>query len=75
MTEGPPGIRVHLDEVLADRGMTLAELSRRTGITTVNLGRLKNGHVKGAFWSTLGSICEVLGCQPGDLLSYKPIAP
>lgn len=65
-------IRIHLDTLLQDRGMTLAELSRRTGISTVNLGKLKNGRAKGVFWSTLLPVCRALGCQPGDLISFEP---
>ncbi|PRY01446.1 helix-turn-helix domain-containing protein [Allonocardiopsis opalescens] len=64
-------IEVHLDEVLAARGMTLTELSHRVRVTVVNLSLLKNGHVKAIRFSTLVKLCEVLECQPGDLLSYR----
>ena len=76
--EGPDGqgeraaIRLHLDELLAQRGMTLTELSARVGITIVNLSILKNGRARAIRFSTLARLCEALGCQPGDLLSYQP---
>jgi putative transcriptional regulator len=64
-------IGVQLDKLLADRGMTLTELSERVGITVVNLSILKNGHAKAIRFSTLSALCDVLGCQPGDLLRYE----
>ena len=64
--------RILLDEMLQSREMTLAELSRRTGISTVNLGKLKNGRAKGVFWSTLLPVCDALGCRPGELIDYEP---
>jgi putative transcriptional regulator len=60
---------VHLDRLLAERGMTLTELAERVGITVVNLSVLKNGRAKAVRFSTLTAICDVLGCQPGDVLS------
>ncbi|HEV2372584.1 MAG TPA: helix-turn-helix transcriptional regulator [Streptosporangiaceae bacterium] len=63
-------IQVRLDSLLSDRGMTLTELSDRVGVTVVNLSVLKNGHARAIRFSTLASICEALGCQPGDLLHY-----
>ncbi|WP_369212643.1 helix-turn-helix domain-containing protein [Streptomyces flavofungini] len=66
------GIRIHLDQLLAERGMTLTELSARVGITVVNLSVLKNGRAKAIRFSTLSRICEVLQCQPGDLISHDP---
>ncbi|MFI6923763.1 helix-turn-helix domain-containing protein [Nonomuraea spiralis] len=63
-------IRVRLDELLAQRGMTLTELSQKVEITVVNLSILKNGHAKAIRFSTLTRLCEALGCQPGDLLTY-----
>jgi putative transcriptional regulator len=65
-------IAVRLDGMLADRGMTLTELAERVGITIVNLSILKNGRARAIRFTTLASLCEVLGCQPGDLLSYLP---
>jgi putative transcriptional regulator len=63
-------IDVHLDRVLADRGMTLTELAERAGVTVVNLSVLKNGRARAVRFSTLSAICEVLDCQPGDLLAF-----
>ena len=63
-------IAIHLDKLLADRGMTLTELSERVGISIVNLSILKNGHARAIRFSTLTRLCQALGCQPGDLLSY-----
>ncbi len=65
------GIEVHLDELLASRGMTLTELARRIGITNVNLSILKNGRARAVRFSTLGALCEILDCQPGDLLRRR----
>jgi putative transcriptional regulator len=64
-------IVIRLDEVLAERGMTLTELSERVGITVVNLSVLKNGRARAVRFSTLAGLCAVLGCQPGDLLRYE----
>ncbi|GAA1963209.1 helix-turn-helix transcriptional regulator [Amycolatopsis minnesotensis] len=65
-------IAVHLDELLAARGMTLTELADRVGVTVVNLSVLKNGRAKAIRFSTLSKLCDVLGCQPGDLLGHLP---
>ncbi|MEU8364265.1 helix-turn-helix transcriptional regulator [Nonomuraea sp. NPDC048882] len=66
-----PTIRVRLDELLKERGMTLTELSNRVQITVVNLSILKNGHAKAIRFSTLMRLCDALDCQPGDLLQYE----
>ena len=63
-------IVIRLDKLLADRGMTLTELSDRVGVSVVNLSILKNGHARAIRFSTLTRLCEALDCQPGDLLSY-----
>ncbi len=63
-------IIVRLDKMMADRKMSLNELSERIGLTTVNLSLLKNGKVKGIRFNTLESICSVLECQPGDILEF-----
>ncbi|MFK0117121.1 helix-turn-helix domain-containing protein [Streptomyces sp. NPDC090994] len=68
-------IEVHLDRLLAERGMTLTELAQRVGVTNVNLSVLKNGRAKAIRFTTLTRICAVLRCQPGDLLSYRPAPP
>ncbi|MEV1053652.1 helix-turn-helix transcriptional regulator [Streptomyces sp. NPDC049887] len=64
-------IHVHLDRLLAERGMTLTELAAAVGVTNVNLSILKNGRAKAIRFTTLTSICHALDCQPGDLLSYR----
>lgn len=64
-------IEVHLHELLAERGMTLATLSERVGVTIVNLSVLKNGHARAIRFSTLAKLCGALDCQPGDLLSWR----
>jgi putative transcriptional regulator len=63
-------IVIHLDKLLADRGMTLTQLSERVGISVVNLSILKNGHARAIRFSTLTRLCQALDCQPGDLLSH-----
>ncbi|MFD0899397.1 helix-turn-helix domain-containing protein [Actinomadura sediminis] len=63
-------IKVHLDALLKDREMTLAQLAERVGVTVVNLSVLKNDRAKAIRFSTLTAICRELGCQPGDLLSF-----
>lgn len=64
-------IIVNLDVMLARRKMSLTELSERVGITMSNLSILKKGKAKAVRFSTLQAICEVLECQPGDILEYK----
>ncbi len=68
-------IHVRLDELLAERGMTLTELSAQVDVTIVNLSVLKNGRARAIRFSTMARLCEVLQCQPGDLLSYQPRVP
>lgn len=63
-------IVIHLDKLLADRGMTLTELSEQVGVSIVNLSILKNGHARAIRFSTLTRICQALHCQPGDLITY-----
>ena len=65
------GIIIRLDRVLADRKMSLNELSEKVDVSVVNLSKLKNGHVKAIRFSTLEAICENLDCQPGDILEYE----
>lgn len=64
-------IVVNLDRVLADRNMTLTELSERVGITLANLSILKTGKARAVRFSTLEAICDVLDCQPGDVLEFR----
>jgi putative transcriptional regulator len=68
---GEPAIRVHLDEILSQHGMTLTELAARVDITIVNLSILKNGRARAIRFSTMARLCEALHCQPGDLLSCQ----
>ncbi len=63
-------IIVNLDVVLAKRKMSLTELSEKVGVTMSNLSILKTGKAKAIRFSTLEAICEVLDCQPGDILEY-----
>ncbi|MGW6877749.1 helix-turn-helix domain-containing protein [Streptomyces xanthophaeus] len=65
-------IHVELGHLLTKRGMTLTELAAQVGVTQANLSTLKNGRAKAIRFSTLTSICKVLQCQPGDLLTYRP---
>ena len=67
-------IVVKLDDMLHARRMTLTELADRIGITLANLSILKTGKARAVRFSTLEAICEVLQCQPGDLLEYAPSA-
>ena len=64
-------IILRLDRVMADRKMSLNELSERVGVANVNLSKLKNGHVSAIRFSTLEAICDVLDCQPGDILEFQ----
>jgi putative transcriptional regulator len=65
-------IAVKLDELLYDRRMTLTELAEKIDITLANLSILKTGKARAIRFSTLEAICEVLRCQPGDLLEFVP---
>lgn len=65
-------IIIRLDRVLADRKMTLSTLSKEVGITLANLSKLKTGKASAIRLETLNKICQVLDCQPGDLLEYTP---
>lgn len=64
-------IILRLDRVMADRKMSLNELSEKVGVANVNLSKLKNGRVSAIRFSTLEAICDVLDCQPGDILEYR----
>jgi len=65
-------IEINLDVMMARRKISLKELSERVGITEANLSILKNNKAKAIRFSTLEALCEVLECQPADLLTYKP---
>jgi len=64
-------IVVHLDVMLAKRKMRSRELAELVGITEQNISLLKSGKVRGVRFDTLELICQVLQCQPGDLLEYR----
>ena len=63
-------IEINLDVMMAKRKISLKELSERVGITEANLSILKNNKAKAIRFSTLEALCEVLECQPGDLMVY-----
>lgn len=65
-------IVVDIDVMLARRKMSVGELSQQVGITPANLAVLKNGRAKAVRFTTLAALCEVLACQPGDLLRFEP---
>jgi putative transcriptional regulator len=65
-------IAVDIDVMLARRKMSVGELAERVGITPANLAVLKNGRAKAVRFATLAALCEVLECQPGDLLRWEP---
>lgn len=65
-------IIVNLDVELAKNKMKLSELAEKVGITVQNLSLLKTGKAKGVRFNTLNKICEHLGCQPGDILEFRP---
>ena len=64
-------IILRLDRMMADRKMSLNELSEKVGIANVNLSKIKTGKVSAVRFSTLEAICDVLDCQPGDILEYQ----
>ena len=64
----PHRVVCRLDELLADRGLTLVQLAAATGVTVANLSVLKNDRARAVRFSTLTAVCDALGCQPGDLL-------
>lgn len=65
-------IIVNLDVMMAKRKMSLTELSGKVGITMANLSILKKGKAKAIRFSTMEAICEILDCQPGDILEFVP---
>lgn len=64
-------IILRLDRVMADRKISLNDLAAQVGIANVNLSKIKTGKISAIRFSTLEAICEVLDCQPGDILEYK----
>ena len=63
-------IILRLDRIMADRKVSLTELSERVGISMANLSNLKTGKVRAIRFSTLDAICRELHCQPGAILEY-----
>lgn len=66
-------IILRLDRMMADRKISLNELAQKVGIANVNLSNIKTGKVSAIRFSTLDAICDVLDCQPGDLLEFQRI--
>jgi putative transcriptional regulator len=64
-------IILRLDRVMADRKISLNELSERVGVANVNLSRIKTGKITAVRFSTLNAICDALDCQPGDILEFR----
>lgn len=64
-------IILRLDRVMADRKISLNQLAEKVGISNVNLSNLKTGKVRAVRFSTLNAICDVLDCQPGDILEFQ----
>ena len=64
-------IVLRLDRMMVERKISLNELAERVGISNVNLSKIKNNKVNAMRFSTLTAICEVLDCQPGDILEYS----
>lgn len=65
-------IILRLDRVMADRKVSLNELSEKVGVSNVNLSKIKTGKISAVRFSTLDAICKALDCQPGDILEYEP---
>lgn len=65
-------IILRLDRVMADRKISLNELSEQVGVANVNLSKIKTGKVSAIRFSTLDAICRTLNCQPGDIIEYVP---
>jgi len=65
------GIILRMDRVMADRKMSLNDLSEKVGVSNVNLSKIKTGKISAIRFSTLEAICDVLDCQPGDILEYQ----
>lgn len=64
-------VQIVLDRLIAERGMTVGEFSAAVGITPANIAVLKNGRARAIRFSTLDAICQVLDCQPGDILRWE----
>ena len=67
-------IILRLDRIMADRKISLKDLSDQVGVSNVNLSKMKTGKISAIRFSTLEAICDALNCQPGDILEYDPEA-
>ena len=65
-------VRIKLDAVLAERGLTAKSVAERVGISETQLSLFRSGKVRGMRFSTLSKLCLVLGCKPGELIDYDP---
>lgn len=63
-------IKLRLDRVMVERGISLQDLASQVGITNANMSNIKTGKINAIRFSTLDSICKILNCQPGDILEY-----
>ena len=68
-------IVLRLDRVMADRKISLKDLSEMVGVSNINLSKMKTGKISAIRFSTLEAICEALDCQPGDILEYQRETP
>lgn len=64
-------VRIHIDRLLVERGMSVGDFANAVGITPTNVAVLKNGRARALRFTTLDAICRVLNCQPGDILSWS----
>lgn len=65
-------IVVRLDRIMSDRKISQKEIAEQIDISPVNLSHIKTGKIKAMRFSTLEGLCEILNCQPGDILEYVP---
>ena len=63
-------IKLRLDRMMLERGVSLQELASKVGITNANMSNIKTGKINAIRFSTLDAICKILECQPGDILEY-----
>ncbi len=63
-------IKLRLDRIMVDRGISLSDLAVKVGITNANMSNIKTGKINAIRFSTLDAICKALNCQPGDILEY-----
>ncbi len=64
-------IILHLDRLMVERKISLNELAEKVGITNANLSKIKNNHITAIRFSTLAALCEILGCEVGELIEYR----